>query len=377
MNILTQIFYSAKRILIDPKPIFIRLLSFLLIILILGTAFKDQFNVTSLDKVRIVYSNEDSGQLGEMFISSMIGAKEISSLAEFDQVLSLDEGREILNIEEADAFIYIPEGFSNQGEADGSSKTVEVFLAKSSGVDTTVVRNVVDSLINGLNTAGVVATMSGNTQIDQVNSDTSLKEEPLTDSKSATAMGYYAIAMLLMFMMRGQEYGAAGMGEDYLGTLGDRLKLSPIKPFEQYLGKTIGLSLVTFLQGMVIILFTKYVYDVDWGNHFGVIVLIVFVFSLLTTTLGGLLTIIIKDSVKADTLANIVTLVSTFLIGGFIIIDFGAIAAISPSYYAKSAIFNVVYNDELGSAFVNIGQMLAITLLFAVISIVVSRRKRA
>lgn len=377
MNILTQIFYSGKRILLDPKPIFVRLLSFMVIILILGTAFKDQFNVTFLDKVKVAYSNEDSGQLGELFISSMIGAEEIKSLAELDQVHSLDEGREILSNEEADAFIYIPEGFSKQGETEGASKTVEVYLAKSSGVDTTIVRNVVDSLVNGMNTAGVVATMSGNLQIEQANSDTSLKEEPLTDSKSATAMGYYAIAMLLMFLLRGQEYGTSGMGEDYLGTLGDRLKLSPIKPFEQYLGKTIGLSLVTFLQGMVIILFTKYVYDVDWGDHFAVIVLIVFVFSLLTTTLGGMLTILTQDSVKADSIANIVTLGATFLIGGFVIVDFGAFAAIAPSYYAKSAIFNVVYNDQLGSTFVNIGQMLAITMLFAVISIVVSRRKRA
>jgi len=377
MNILTQIFYSGKRILMDPKPIFIRLLSFMVIILILGTAFKEQFNVTSLDKVKVVYSNEDSGPLGKLFINSMIGSEDIKSLAEFNQAYSLDEGREILNNDEADAFIYIPDGFSKQVETEGTSKTVEVYLAKSTGVDTTIVRNVVDSLINGMNTAGVVATMSGNLQFEQAKSDTSLKEEPLTNSKSATAMGYYAIAMLLMFLLRGQEYGASGMGEDYLGTVGDRLKLSPIKPFEQYLGKTIGLSLVTFLQGMVIILFTKYVYDVDWGNHFAVIVLIVFVFSLLTTTLGGMLTILTKDSVKADSIANIVTLGSTFLIGGFVIVDFGPIAAIAPSYYAKSAIFNVVYNDQLGSAFMNIGQMLAITMLFAVISILVSRRKRA
>ncbi|KOP78303.1 hypothetical protein AMS59_10510 [Lysinibacillus sp. FJAT-14745] len=377
MNILTQIFYSGKRILMDPKPIFVRLLSFMVIILILGTAFKNQFSVTSLDKVKVAYSNADSGQLGELFIKSMIGSEEIKSLAEFEQVHSLDEGREILNNEEAVAFIFIPDGFSKQGESEGTSKTIEVYLAKSSGVDTTIVRNVVDSLVNGMNTAGVVATMSGNLQMEQANSDTSLEEVPLTNSKSATAIGYYSIAMLLMFLLRGQEYGASGMGEDYLGTVGDRLKLSPIKPFEQYLGKTIGLSLVTFLQGMVIILFTKYVYDVDWGNHFAVIVLVVFVFSLLSTTLGGMLTILTQDSVKADAIANIVTLGSTFLIGGFVIVDFGAFAAIAPSYYAKSAIFNVVYNDQLGPAFVNIGQMLAITMLFAVTSILVSRRKRA
>ncbi|HEU4962710.1 MAG TPA: ABC transporter permease [Bacilli bacterium] len=377
MNILTQIYYTGKRILLDPKPIFIRLLTFMVIILILGTAFQNTFNITSLDKVKIAYSNEDSGQIGELFIDSMVNADEIKSLAEFDELASLDEGKETLNDEKADAFIYIPEDFSKQQATDGKSKTFDVYLAKSTGVDATVVRNVVDSLVNGMNTATVVGAMTHGKQLDTSDSDTSLKEEPLSNSKSATAMGYYAIAMLLMFLLRGQEYGAAGVGEDYLGTLGDRLKLSPIKPYEQYLGKAIGLALVTFLQGMVILLFTKYVYDVDWGDHFGVIVLIVFVFSLLTTTLGGMLTILTKDAGKADSITNIVTLASTFLVGGFVIVDFGPAAMIAPSYYAKAAIFNVVYNDKLDLAFVNIGEILGITLLFAVISIVVSRRKRA
>jgi len=386
-NIPTQVYYTGKRVLLNPKPILVRLLTFIVIILILGTAFKNQLNITSLDKVKIAYFNQDSGQLGPMMIDSLIHSDEIKSLVEFEQVSSLDLGRDLINNEKADALLFIPEGFSKSGGTEGTSKTFEVYLSKYSGVNTTVVKNVVDSLTNYMNTGGVISamaaaggaveTMAGNSKADPSNAGTSLQEEPLSNSKSATAMGYYSIAMLLMLLLRGQEYGASGMGEDYLGTLGDRIKLSPIKPYEQYLGKMIGLSLVTFLQGVIILLFTKYVYGVDWGNHFAVIILIVFVFSVLTTTLGAMLTILTRDAVKADSIANIVTLAATFIVGGFVILDFGAFALISPSYYAKSAIFNVIYNDHLALAFVNIGEMLAITLLFALISIVVSRRKRA
>lgn len=357
----------------------IRLLSFIIIILILGTAFKEQFNLSSLDKVRVAYYNEDSGEFGELFISSMIHTEELIALADFEAIASLEEGRELINSGTLDAVVYIPSEFSEQGEGEPASKTIEVYVAKTSGIDMIVVQNMMDSLVNGMNTTAVIASMAVDMTHSEPNSlsTISLQDEPLTNSKAATAMGYYAIAMLLMFLLSGQEYGTASMKEDYMGALGDRIALSPMKPYEQYLGKILGLSFVTFIQGMIIILFTKYVYDVDWGAHFGVIVLIVFVFSLLTTTLGGMLMIITKDVVKANSIASIITLVGTFLVGGFVIIDFGMLAAIAPSYYAKAALFNVIYHHELSAAYMNIGQMLAITMLFVVISIVASRRARA
>ncbi|MFF2911267.1 ABC transporter permease [Paenibacillus sp. NPDC057934] len=369
--------YSCKRILMDPKPIFVRLLSFIVIILILGTVFENQFNITSLDKVKIAYSNQDSGQYGTMFIDSLIHSDEIKSLTEFTEVSSMEEGQKIVNDGKADALVYITKDFSALKGNEDTSRTVEVYLSKYTGVNTTVIKNVLESLTNYMNTSIVIYSMTGSPPAELSNTGNSLQDEPLSNSVSATAMGYYSIAMLLMLLLRGQEYGTAGMGEDYLGTLGDRMKLSPIKPYEQYAGKIIALSLITFLQGLIIILFTKYAYGVDWGKHLAVILLIVFVFSLLTTTLGAMLTILTKDAVKADSIANIVTLGATFIVGGFVILDFGTLAHISPSYYAKSAIFNVIYNDHLDRAFVNIGEMLAITLLFALISIVVSRRKRA
>lgn len=377
MNILDQVFYSAKRIIVDTKPIMIRLLSYIVIILILGSAFSKAFNVDTLEKVKIVYFNADSGKFGELFLGAMTQVKEIKSLVDFQEVSSFQKAEEIVNDEKADAFVYIPEDFSKQGENEVSSKTIQVYREKSTGVNATVVQTVVNSFVNGMNTAGVIYRMTGSLEGFQMNPGTSLKEVPLSHSKSTTAMGYYSIAMLLMMILLGADYGRVGIGEDYLGVLGDRIRLSPIKPFEQYLGKITGLSFIPFIQGAVVILFTKYVYGVDWGNHFGLILLIVFSFSILSTTFGATLSIVTKDVAKAGTIVPVATLVFTFLAGGFVVADFGSLANLSPSYYAKTALLNMVYNGDLNLTYLNIGVMWAITLSLAVISIVAAGRKKA
>ena len=377
MNIMNQFFYSAKRIITDTKPIMIRLLSFIVIILILGCAFSKAFDAASLDKVKIIYHNADSGKFGELFIASMTQVEEIKSLVDFEEVSSFKKAEELIGSEQAAAFVYIPEGFSEQGGNGEKSKTVEVYREKESGVNATIVRNVVDSFVNGINTAGVIYRMTGSLDGFQMNSGSSMTEAPLSHSKSTTAMGYYAVAMLLMMLLHGAEYGRVGIGEDYLGVLGDRLRLSPIKPFDQYLGKIIGLSAVPFLQGIVIILFTKFAYGVDWGNNFTLVLLIVFTFSVLSTTFGAMLSIVTGDVAKAGSMVNIAILAFTFLAGGFVAMDFGVLANFSPSYYAKTAIFNIVYNGDLGLTYLNIVMMWAITLSLALISIVAAGRKKA
>jgi len=377
MNIINQIFYTAKRIIVDIKPVLTKLLTFMVIILILGSAFSEAFKVSNLDTVKIIYCNDDTGEYGEGFISAMTEVESIKSLVEFKEVSSFEQAEKMVNDNDAEAFIYIPKAFSNQAKIEDESNIIEVYQKKHTGINATIIQNVVDSFINGINTASVIYRMTGTLEDYQFSTDSALQVEPLSNSNTPTAMGYYAVAMLLMLLLSGAEYGRVYIGEDYLGILGDRIKLSPIKPFEQYLGKIIGLTFVSFLQGLAIILFTKYAYHVDWGNNFALILLIVFTFSFFTTTFGAMLSIVTKDVIKAGSIVTITTIAFTFLAGGFVVADFGNIQRLSPSYYAKTAIFNIVYHGDINITYQNIIMMWTITLAFALISIFTVGRKRA
>ncbi|MBN3527156.1 ABC transporter permease [Paenibacillus apiarius] len=379
MNILFQMFYAVKRMIMNPKAILINLLTYAIIILILGSVFGSTYDIQkSLGKVTIAYANLDSGRYGAIF-DAVLHSNDVTQLAELKPVTSLDDGKVLMNKDEADAIIYIPDNFSDDRDLP---HVVNVYLSTDYGVPTMVVKNIVSSLTNLMNTSSVIYNITGQTEVDamgsepQKNNEENVKEQSLTSSslQATTAMGYYSIAMILMLLLYGQEYGIFMASEDYLGTLGNRMRLSAVKPYVQYIGKALGLSLVTFFQGVILLLFTKYVYGVDWGNHIIVVLLTLFILSILVTLLGLMLVIITRDIQKAQSLSNFITLGGTFIVGGFVIVDFGSVAYLSPSYYAKTALFNVVYGNQVEQALINIGLMILICVVFVLVSLAASRR---
>ncbi|MGG4399311.1 ABC transporter permease [Paenibacillus amylolyticus] len=379
MNILFQMFYTVKRLIMNPKVILINLLTYAVIILILGSVFGSTYDMQkSLGKVTIAYVNLDSGENGAMF-EAVLHSNDVTQLAELKAVASLDDGKALIEQDEADAVIYIPDSFSDDRALQ---HVVNVYLSADYGVPPLVVKNIVSSLTNLMNTSSVIYNITGQTDVvamgaePQKNNKENISEQSVTSSslQATTAMGYYSIAMILMLLLYGQEYGIFMASEDYLGTLGKRMRLSAVKPYEQYIGKGLGMSLVTFFQAVILLLLTKYVYGVDWGKYIIIVLLTLYVLSILVTLLGIMLVILTRNIEKAQSLSNLITLGGTFIVGGFIIADFGSIAYLSPSYYAKTAIFNVVYGNQVEQALIHIGLMIVICAVFAVVSLAASRR---
>ena len=93
--------------------------------------------------------------------------------------------------------------------------------------------------------------------------------------------------------------------------------------------------------------------------------------------LGMMLISLLRDLNKAGPLAFLLAFVFTFIAGGFIATDFGAIEHLSPSYYAKTAIFNLIYDGNPSITYTNIAVLWGIIIVMSAISIMASRRKRA
>ncbi|MNW52558.1 ABC-2 family transporter protein [compost metagenome] len=377
MNIFFQMFYTVKRLIMNPKAILINLLSYAVIILILGSVFGNTYDIQrSLGKVTIAYVNFDSGENGAIF-ETVLNSSDVTQLAELKAVVSLDDGKALIDKDEVDAVIYIPDNFSDDRALP---HVVNVYLSTDYGVPPMVVKNIVNSLTNLMNTTSVIHNLTGQTELvamaSEQQNESNIKEQSVTSSslQATTAMGYYSIAMILMLLLYGQEYGIVMASEDYLGTLGKRMRLSAVKPYEQYIGKGLGMSLVTFLQAVFLLLLTKYVYGVDWGNHIIFVLLTLYILSILVTLLGLMLVLLTRNIDKAQSLSNFITLGGTFITGGFVIMDFGSITYLSPSYYAKTAIFNVVYGNQVEQALINIGVMIVICAVFVVVSLAASRR---
>lgn len=379
MNILFQLYYSAKRILVNIKGILIRLASYMLIILILGSAFQDSFGSNSLDKVKLYILNEDKGEHGNEFLESFQSVDEIKKFATFQSVESKEKG--ISNIQEknAGAMLVVPEDFSKKVES-GEQKKVQVYAKMSTGTDSIVVKSIMDTYLSAYNVAGVVLKIAGEEggkiiEDAQKMSGSYVESVPLSTKVKSSSMSYYTVGMLLMLMLYGMEYGIAGANEDYFGILGKRLKMSPMKPYEQYLGKMIGCSLVTFIQGIGIVLFSKLAFHLYWGDNIALLLLVLYLFSLLVTTLGAMLCILLQDADRAYSMMSILAILFTFLAGGFVSMDIGFAEKLSPSYYVKTAIFNIMYGGTKEAMLKCIGALCGMIIVFAAVSILGTRRK--
>lgn len=377
-QIYNHMFYSLKRIIFDTKSLISKLATIIIVILILGSAFQDAFQPVSLEKVTMAYCNTDSGEMGKEILTMMIEQEDVKQWVDFVEVKTFEEGETMVEEEKAAAMIFIGKDFSSKSQNNERGTEIEVYRGKYSGMDATVVQCVTDSFINAVNTGGIVYDMTGSLENYEFTLEGGLERQPLTSTgKVPNAMGYYAVAMLMMILIFGATYGCDGVGEDYLGVLGERIKTSPVKPYQQYLGKILGLALASFVEGVFVVLFTKFVFDVDWGTNYLMVLAIIFTMSFVATAIGAMVCMLTKNVSKGDSICSIIVIASTFLAGGFVKMDMGTLKFLSPSYYAQTAMFNTIYEGDMNLVYKYIGVLWVIALAAGVIAVLVARRKKA
>lgn len=376
MEILNQLYYSAKRVIIDGKAIAIRLVSFIFIIGLLGTVFGSSFEVGSIDKIDIVYYVEDSGKTGQEFMDTLTQLKSIKSMIRFKEVESFDAGKKAVYEEKAGAFVYIPKEFTKNLSENNKKATADVYCQKYSGVNRTIIQSVMDSYVNGMNTGFIVRDLGGEMVDYTPDIKANIKTEPVSKKFQMSALQYYTVSMLLLLILYGAEYGCFGMSEDFIGALGERIRVSPLKASHQYIGKLIGFSLATFLQAIVVMMFSSVAFNVTWGDDLPLLMATILTFCVLSNIFGMMLIAIIRDLKKAGPLVFISLFTFTFLAGGFVATDFNGIEKISPSYYAKTALFNIIQGGKQGITLANIAIMWGIIIIFSCISILAARRKQ-
>ena len=377
MGLLNQLYYATKRVIIDGKTLFIRLISFILMIGLLGFVFDSSFSASSIDKIEVVYYSQDKGDNGTAFLDNLVKVESIKSMIDFVEVKSFEEGKEIVNDEKAGAFVFIPENFTEQLTSGRDSKgSVEVYCQKYSGLNRTIIQCIMDSYVNGMNTAFIVQDLNGNFTDYDIDVDKNIDTQPVSKERQMTAFQYYTVSMLLLLILYGAEYGCWGMSEDYVGVLGEKIKISPINAVQQYIGKLAGFSLATFIQAIIIIVFSIVVFGVSWGNDPLLLLFVALSYSILSNVFGTMLIVLIRDIKKAGPLVFLCLFAFTFLAGGFIATDFGGLERISPSYYAKTAIFNIIYDGSKSTTWANVAVIWGIIIIISSISILASRRKQ-
>jgi ABC-2 type transport system permease protein len=381
-NTFYQMLHSMKYTFMDTKPLISKFLTIIVVILILGSAFKDAFSTSSLDPVRLGYLNEDEGEIGEILLDNLLESDDIKGWIELVKVDSFEQGQSLTgdssvsDEDRIDGMIYIDKDFSNTYE-NGDPCKVKIYCGKTSQVEATVIKCVFDTFSNMVNLNKVILEEFGTNVSEEFSSDNGVEELPMKSEKKPGAMDYYAIAMLMMFLIFSAEYGCDNIAEDYLGVIGERIKTTPLKPYQQYIGKIFGLCVSSTIQGLFLVLFTKIVYDVNWGSNYLMVLLVVFSMSCTAVALGALICMITRDRSRGQSIVTALVIACTFLAGGFVKMDMGEMKYLSPNYYAQTSLITTIYGGDMSTTYLYVGILWGITAVAGILTVLLSRRKKA
>lgn len=373
LNILNIAYYTMLRGVRDVKSLGYMLLMPIILILILGSALSSTFEPDTIGAIKVAYLNNDKG-LPSRYFDSFLEIDEIKKMLEIQKVTSYDEGVKLIKDSKvrAAAFIMIDEGYSKSLEK-GEKAKIHVYSSKYDSLKSSIVRTLIDSFISYASSGEAAYKMGAgiNTMVHSQN----IKD--LTESvtgKAPRAMDYYAVTMLVMVFMYGALFALHGIAEDYTEPIGLRIRSAPIKPYHNFVGKTIGYLLTVFWQGVVLILFTKFAYKANWGDNIATILIICLTFSIFTTALGIMVFILVRNRMAASGLMNTIVPIFTFLAGGYAKFDAGAISYISPNFLAQTAMFNTIYGGPPVQTYSLIGGLWGLILIMFMVSSIAGRR---
>jgi len=189
---------------------------------------------------------------------------------------------------------------------------------------------------------------------------------------------HITIGMILFMSMYTIVFGIGSILEDKQYNAWDKMIISPLSKAGILGGNFISAFIVGSGQILFLMVITKYMMGMDWGQSekFGYVILIGLLFVMTTTSLGLLLTGIVKTHDQLSTISTIL-LTSTSMLGGAMwsleIVESKAIrflANLTPQKWAIEGIEKIVmYNGSPSDLLPNIGVLLLMTIIFFIIGL--------
>ncbi|GFZ33270.1 permease [Clostridium zeae] len=383
MNIFYIALNTIERNLRDKKALLSSILMPILMIIVLGTALDSRFQSTKLDKLDICYLNLDSGAFGKEF-EGFLENDEIKELLNVKVVASIAEGEKLVNDKKALSLIYVPQDYSEKIKS-GEETNIKIYNTKYADFKNTMIENIIDAYNSAGNTIMAVSKINSSNSLSYTRYNAVDENILSTEGNSPRGIDYYAVAMLVLAIMSSSGFAGEVISEDYFYDVAVRIKATPIKPYERLAGKILGCVFDIFIKAVIIIVFSKLVYKVNWGNNFGMIAIIIISAAVFSTVFGMFVAMVVGNGSKASGILNILNNVFTFGAGGYAVLltrDLGesVFMHLSPNFYPQAALFNVIYSNHYSvnihffNTFGYIAMLWAFSALFFLCFITVERR---
>ncbi|WP_127495617.1 ABC transporter permease [Paenibacillus glycanilyticus] len=373
MNVLNIALFEFKKDLRDKRTLLLMLAFPIVLILILGTALTNAFNNgVELDDMNLLVKNTaQSAQLQSYWngFAQSIGKEGV----EFTPAEGGVDGKKAVQDNKYTAYAEIDD---NGIHFYGSSRQT---------ISSNILQGMLTSFADKYNLAAAALKNSPEAAdaiiAGEASAGSFIQESSLIPDRKPGSIDYYAIVestmiafyacMSASWLIRGEVKRKTAL----------RLAAAPVGKLEIFAGKVIASTLINFLCILVVVLFSKYVFNANWGNHLGSVFLLLFTEVLLAVSFGLGIAFLFKDDAVNAVMMIFVQLASMFG-GAYFPVDeasgvFAGIANVSPLRWANEALMKLIYNDDLQAVFPVMGLNTAIAAAFLAFVAITMRKREA
>lgn len=360
MKILTIVKYRLIQSVRDIQSLISMILIPIFLILILGNALKnnDDFTARTIDKVNLLYINEDSTDGAKAF-ENFINLDELGDIIQTEKINDIEEGKKLIESRKYDALVVYDENSTGKLQLIGS---------EYNQLGVSIVKGIIETYSSSANAMEALAKIQA--RHFNIEENNNFQDEAISVSgKKPSAIDYYAITMLVMIIMYGSIYANFAIDKSYYGSVGYRFRSTPLNLGEIFIGEAIGVIITIMIQVLILLLISYLAFGVNFGTSLPIILLSAFSLSVLSTMLGIFAIMITKKGLIGLALLNVIVPIFTFLSGGFVKVNFsgiiGTISKLTPNYLASNAMFKSIYSGATNEVlFSIIGLWIMSALLF-------------
>lgn len=374
---------SLKRKIKSPLIIVNYTLLPLLLIFILGNALSSTFQSTekqeideTIEKVETIVVNKDTGHLGENIIKFLSNEENNQTLS-IKEFSDLDQVKKELEDGSYDQLIYLPADLSANFQEKKNSEVL-IYGTDNSIDKMNITALTLSAFCDGYQVMNVLSE-SNNKQLQThvynnllVNGS---KSAAVTSDSSMSAISYYGVTMLILILFYGLANTMNFIQEEYDGALGDRYLCTSLRNSSLVLAQLLTGITVSVFQGILITFSAKVFFNIDYGEKIWVVLVTILAASIFFNALGLILGVFGR---KVEALDGVITLmipVMTFLGGGFVKIDMGALSRFSINEIFQKPLFNYIQQGVVDMT--PIYMTLVYSAVFVVLSIMLLTKRRA
>lgn len=317
-------------ILKDKQALALIILMPIVLILVLGLSLNSMFSGSEakMEAIEVGFVDLD-GSDDSKSIKSFLESDSLSSYIHVTEMKEQEALERVKNGDLASAVI-VPENYSSNIE-DGGRTQIRLYEDKGNALESSIVGSIMNNYA-GMSSAMLAAadaagsllteyTIPGESIIPALMESVSYSESVVSegnitgDSKGLSAIQYYSAAVVSMYILFVGMLGTTSIIEEREDQTLRRLLTTKAGKAEILTGKFVGLTILGIMDVAILILFTKYVFRVEWGNSLAGLIVLSLAMTFAASGLAMLLATLFKTSKTADIVNPAVIMLMAF-VGG-------------------------------------------------------------